>query len=208
MSRKDFGEPRGLSASLNDIAIKSSRHSRKTTVNRVAHHYKQLLALCLLAIATILSCVVFTGSHWRSLSRSEVAQDPLLTGLKQQQVQISLVSSNQAHTLQLLQRLVASQSNELKSGANIGRINPGKSLQEESSASATFAALPQLTRLHNSALRSGQGFEHHRAVTRGLLDKLVHMQAVAAQQVKWQQMRGGRSIAQCALKQSTALIRH
>jgi hypothetical protein len=57
--------------------------------------------------------------------------------------------------------------------------NPSSS----SSIPAAVAALPQLTSLHNAVLRSSKDFEHHRAVARHLLDKLVHLDAAAAEKV-------------------------
>jgi hypothetical protein len=51
--------------------------------------------------------------------------------------------------------------------------------------SAAAAAVPQLTSLHNTVLRSSQDFDKHRAVMQQLLDKLVHMEAAAARQVSW-----------------------
>jgi hypothetical protein len=162
----------------------------------------------LIAAATVISWSLFASKHEGVLHTSEAATGNLAEQQQHQlAAQIKQLRSNQTQILDLLQRLIASQSNR-SSGSSSQQhglpATPSARLERPDSSApptpaipAAVAALPQLTALHNAVLRVSKDFDEHRAVARDLLDKLVHMEATAAQQVSQQQVQGPTCL--CAL---------
>jgi hypothetical protein len=154
-----------------------------------------LLPLALIAIVTAVSLLFLNISYERALHTSE-ANAAHLAEQQQQQLsaEIKALRINQTQTLSLLQGLAASQTTRSSSSSLQAQNTPDTPearLESPDSRTAppaaipaALAALPQLTSLHNAVLRSSKDFEHHRAVVRYLLDKLVHLEAAAAQQVR------------------------
>jgi hypothetical protein len=156
-----------------------------------------LLPLALVAIVTTISLLYFNISYERALHTSE-AKAAHLSEQQQQQLsaEIKELRINQTQILSLLQEIAASKTAGSSSSSLQVQDSPDSSkvrleIPDSSAAPpvvipAAVAALPQLTSLHNAVLRSSKNFEHHRAVVRHLLDKLVHMETAEAQKVSWE----------------------
>jgi hypothetical protein len=137
--------------------------------------------------------------------------------------EIKELRTNQTQILSLLQQIAASQTahrsssslqeQDLPDTSEARLESPDSGTAPPAAIPAAVAALPQLNSLHNAVLRSSKDFEHHRAVARHLLDKLVHLEAAAAQEVRWAAVAAmhtlstsciARSEAYCSLSESSS----
>jgi hypothetical protein len=198
MQHNGFSALRSRSTSPYESANADSALPRTQKVSYAARRHNYLTPLVSLAAVSLLCLIVLFNKSGRVVHTSEAATGhPAEQQQQQLAAQIKQLSSNQTQILALLQRLITSQSNRSSSSTSKqhGSLeSPSTRLEGPDSSAplaadipAAVAALPRLTSLHNAVLRSSRDFEQHRAVARQLLDKLVHMEAAAAQQVNWRQ---------------------
>jgi hypothetical protein len=156
----------------------NSRGSR----NAWRHFY---LPVGLIAILTATSVFLYSNQYGREWSASQ-DQISMLAQQQQQQhklaAQISDLAADQLAVHNLVKEVETLVRSKCSSSQLQERNEPNTPTQPVATPAAV-AAVPQLTTLHNAVLRSSQDFDNHRTVTQQLLDKLVHMEAAAAQQV-------------------------
>jgi hypothetical protein len=196
MLHNDFSALRSRSTSPLDYTNADHGLLRTFRASQAVRRHKYLLPLVLIAIVTTIILLLVSCNYERVLHTSE-AKAAHLAEQQQQKLsaEIKELRTNQTQILSLLQQIAASQTAHSSSSSLQEQDLPDTSearLESPDSGTpppvaipAAVAALPQLTSLHNAVLRSSKHFEHHRAVFRHLLDKLVHLEAAAAQEVRW-----------------------